>query len=256
MNYNEGMTKNIIKKTALITGGAKRIGAHITEFLHSKGMNVLIHYRHSEAEAKKLKLKLNRKRKNSAEIFKADLLDSSSYDALIQACINKFTRLDCLINNASSYFPTPLAKINTRDWDDLLGSNLKAPLFLSKYAAPYLKKTSGSIVNITDTHIKSPKKSYIIYSIAKAGLVTLTHSLAQELAPLVRVNAVAPGPILWPEDSIEFSKKYQDKVIKETLLKKTGAPQDISEAVYFLISSATYTTGHVLEVDGGRSFSL
>ena len=250
------MTKNITKKTALITGGAKRIGAHISEFLHSKGMNVLIHYRHSEEEGKKLKLKLNRKRENSAEIFKADLIDSSSYESLIEACINKFSRLDCLINNASTYFPTPLAKINTHDWDDLLGSNLKAPLFLTKYAAPYLNKTCGSIVNITDTHIKSPKKSYIIYSIAKAGLVTLTHSLAQELAPLIRVNAVAPGPILWPEDTKEFSKKYQNKVIKETLLKKSGSPQDIAEAVYFLITSATYTTGHVLEVDGGRSFSL
>lgn len=137
-----------------------------------------------------------------------------------------------------------------------MGSNLKAPLFLSKFAAPYLKEANGSIINITDTHIKSPKKSYIIYSIAKSGLVTLTHSLAQELAPEVRVNAVAPGPILWPDDKNEFSDIYKAKVVKETLLKKTGDPSNISEAVYFLIAKGLYTTGHVLEVDGGRSFSL
>lgn len=250
------MTENITNKTALITGGARRIGAHISEYLHGKGMNVLIHYRQSESEAKKLKAKLNKRRKNSAEIFQANLNDENVYKDLIDFTTKHFKRLDFLINNASSYYPTPLNKLNIADWDDLLGSNLKAPLFLAKHAAPYLEKTKGSIVNITDTHIKSPKKSYIIYSIAKAGLVTLTHSLAQELSPNIRVNAVAPGPILWPEDKNEFSKTYREKVVKETLLKKIGDPSDISEAIFYLLTSASYTTGHVLEVDGGRSFSL
>jgi pteridine reductase len=250
------MAKNIINKTVLITGGAKRIGAHISEFLHGTGMNVIIHYRNSASSAKKLKSKLNKKRVNSAEILQADLLDKDSLSPLIENSVKIFGRLDCLINNASSYYPTPLLKINEDSWEELMGSNLKAPLFLSKFAAPYLKEVNGSIINITDTHIKSPKKSYIIYSIAKSGLVTLTHSLAQELAPEVRVNAVAPGPILWPDDKNEFSDMYKAKVVKETLLKKTGDPSNISEAVYFLIAKGLYTTGHVLEVDGGRSFSL
>ena len=250
------MKENITNKTALITGGARRIGAHISEFLHGKGMNILIHFNQSEKEAKKLKTKLNKRRKNSAEIFQADLNDIQICKELVEFTTQHFKRLDFLINNASTYYPTPLNKLNITDWDDLLGSNLKAPLFLSKYAAPYLKKTKGSIVNITDNHIKNPKNKYIIYSIAKAGLVTLTHSLAKELSPNVRVNAVAPGPIMWPEDINEFSKKYREKVIKETLLKKIGNPSDISEAIFYLLNNASYTTGHVLEVDGGRSFSL
>lgn len=162
------MSENITNKTALITGGARRIGAHISEYLHGKGMNVLIHYRQSESEAKKLKVKLNKKRRNSAEIFQADLNNENVYKNLIEFTTDHFKRLDFLINNASSYYPTPLNKLNITDWNDLLGSNLKAPLFLAKYAAPYLEKTKGSIVNITDTHIKSPKKSYIIYSDRKS----------------------------------------------------------------------------------------
>ena len=240
---------------ALITGGAKRIGKEISKNLAYDGWKVIIHYNTNSIAAKNLKNQII-KRKGKAAIIKCDLNNNNSVKDLIEKSKKKFGNISLLINNASTYYPTPLDKLNITSWDDLLGSNLKAPLFLSKYAAPYLKKTKGSIVNITDNHIKNPKNKYIIYSIAKAGLVTLTHSLAKELSPNVRVNAVAPGPIMWPEDINEFSKKYREKVIKETLLKKIGNPSDISEAIFYLLNNASYTTGHVLEVDGGRSFSL
>jgi pteridine reductase len=243
-------------KVILITGGAKRIGAAIAEHLHNEGCNIIIHYRESDKDAKALQKKLNKKRANSTQIIQADLLKFDSYKQVIDKSIKFFGRIDCLINNASSYYPTPLDKVNDKSWMDLIGSNLKAPLFLSKEVCKYLKKTKGSIINITDTHIKRPKKKFIIYSVAKAGLVTLTHSLAHELAPEIRVNAVAPGPIIWPTNMKEYSDQYKKNVISETLLKKIGNPTDIAKAVSFLINNADYITGHVLEVDGGRSFSL
>lgn len=243
-------------KVILITGGAKRIGAAIGEYLHKEGCNIIIHYRESDQEAKALQIKLNQKRPNSAQIIQADLLEFDSYKYIIDKAVKFYGRIDCLINNASSYYPTPLNQVNNDSWIDLVGSNLKAPLFLSKEASKYLKKTKGSIINITDTHIKRPKKKYIIYSIAKAGLVTLTHSLAHELAPEIRVNGVAPGPIIWPINMKEYSSQYKKNVIAETLLKKIGSPTDIAKAISFLINNADFITGHILEIDGGRSFSL
>lgn len=249
------MTENITNKTVIITGGAKRIGANIVEFLHSKGMNVLIHFRSSELAANELKDKLNNIRKGSAEIFQADINDPDSCKNLIEKTLSCFNRIDALINNASTYFKTPLNEINIADWDNLMGSNLKGPLFLSKFACDHLRQSHGSIINIADAHINSPKEDYIVYSIAKAGLITLTKSLAKDLGPEVRVNAIAPGPIVWPENEEAFSRDYQQKVVSETILKKTGAPENISEAIYFLLENAPFTTGHILNVDGGRSFS-
>jgi pteridine reductase len=176
--------------------------------------------------------------------------------SLVEQTINTYGRLDILINNASSYYPTEIGKMNEKNWNDLIGSNLKAPLFLSQLAANQLIKTKGCIINITDTHIDKPKKNYIIYSIAKSGLTTLTKSLAQELSPDVRVNAVAPGPVLWPENNEEFNDIYKQRVISQTLLKKMGTPEDVAMAVKFLVLDAPFITGHILAVDGGRSLSL
>jgi len=243
-------------KVVLITGGAKRVGAVICRQLHAEGFNLMIHYRHSANEAKSLQAELNLKRSDSAAIIQADLLDLSVLPNLIAQTIRQFGRLDVLINNASTYYPTELGQLDEAKWHDLVGSNLKAPMFLSQAAAPELKKQYGCIVNITDMHIERPKKGYIIYSVAKAGLVTLTKSLAHELSPHVRVNAVAPGPVQWPENDPNFDELYRQRVINQTLLKRVGEAEDVAKAVKFLISDAPFITGHILAVDGGRSLNL
>lgn len=243
-------------KVVLITGGAKRVGAAIAQQLHACGFNVMIHYRTSKAEAQALENTLNTKRADSAAIVQADLLDVANLPNLISKTLDTFGRLDALINNASSYFATQLDEINEEHWQDLVGSNLKAPMFLSKTAAEPLNSTQGCIINITDMHIERPKKGYIIYSVAKAGLVTLTKSLAHELSPNVRVNAVAPGPVQWPENNPQFDEEYRQNVINQTLLKRIGNPQDVAKAVAFLVNDAPFITGHILAVDGGRSLNL
>ena len=161
-----------------------------------------------------------------------------------------------MINNASSYYPTEIGEIGDEQWNDLVGSNLKAPMFLSQAAAPELRKSHGCIVNITDMHVERPKKGYVVYSVAKAGLVTLTKSLAHELSPDVRVNAVAPGPVMWPEDNPQFNEVYRQRVISQTLLKRIGEPNDVAKAVKFLIQDAPFITGQIIAVDGGRSLNL
>lgn len=244
------------RKVALVTGGAKRIGQSICRILHESNIDLMIHFRHSADEAKTLRDDFNKIRKNSANIIQADLVDTSLLPSLIKETINTYDRLDVLINNASSYYPTEIGKMNENNWNDLIGSNLKAPLFLSQLAADELIKSKGCIINITDTHIEKPKKNYIIYSIAKSGLATLTKSLAQELSPYVRVNAVAPGPVLWPENNQEFNDIYKQRVISQTLLKKMGTPEDVAMAVKFLVLDAPFITGHILAVDGGRSLIL
>jgi pteridine reductase len=244
-----------IKRIALITGGAKRIGASIARHLHHCEVDIMIHHNHSSTDAKNLMAELNNLRANSAATIQADLLEPESYSDIVKEAINIFGQLDFLINNASTYYATPLDSVNDSNWNDLIGTNLKAPLLMSKHAAKYLKKTKGSIINITDAQIDNPKKNYIIYSLAKSGLTTLTKSLAKELSPEIRVNAVAPGAILWPEFNHEFDENYRNKVISQTLLKKTGSPEDISKAVEFLLLHAPYVTGHTLNVDGGRKFS-
>ena len=243
------------KQVAIITGGAKRIGAAICRRLHKANIDLIIHYKSSSVEANSLQDELNKIRKNSASIIQADLLNPNSYSLIINETIKTYGQLNFLINNASSYYPTNIDEINESNWNNLIGSNLKAPLFLCKEAAPFLKKSNGSIINITDAHITNPKENYIIYSVTKSGLTTLTKSLAQELGPEVRVNAVAPGPILWPDNSNEFDAQYCKKVISQTMLKKVGEADDIAKAVEFLLLNAPFITNHILNVDGGRSFN-
>ena len=250
------MHSNLESKVVLITGGAKRVGAAVCRELHAHGAQLMVHYNQSHAEARALQAELNLQRPNSVAIIQADLLNAAVAPSLINETIQHFGRLDVLINNASSYYATEIGQINEENWLDLMGSNLKAPAFLAQAAAAELRKQMGTIVNITDMHIERPKKGYIIYSVAKAGLVTLTKSLALELSPEVRVNAVAPGPVQWPENNPQFDEVYRQRVISQTLLKRIGNPTDIAKAVKFLIYDAPYITGHVLAVDGGRSLNL
>lgn len=250
------MDSSLENKVILITGGAKRVGAAICRLLHAGGAQLMIHYRSSDDEARTLQTELNLQRPNSVAIIQGDLLRLSVLPKLVQETVQHFGRLDALINNASSYYPSELGSINEHQWEDLIGPNLKAPLFLSQAAAPELKKTHGTIINITDMHVERPKKGYIVYSVAKAGLVTLTKSLAHELAPEVRVNAVAPGPVLWPENNPQFDEVYRQRVISQTLLKRIGEGDDVAKAVRFLLQDAPFITGHVIAVDGGRSLNL
>lgn len=250
------MTTNLQNKVVLITGGAKRVGAAICRELHTHGANLMIHYNTSKHEAKALQAELNLLRPDSVSIIQGDLLNTAIVTSLIEEVIQRFGKLDILINNASLYEPTDVGQINEDNWHALVGSNLKAPMFLSQAAAKVLKKNHGCIINITDMHIEHPKKGYVVYSVAKAGLVTLTKSLATELSPEVRVNAVAPGPVLWPENNPQFDEVYRKRVISQTLLKRIGEPTDIAKAVKFLAADAPFITGHVLAVDGGRSINL
>lgn len=243
-------------KIVLITGGAKRVGAAICRQLHAQGANLMIHYNTSVNEARALQAELNLMRPDSVAIIQGDLLNLAVLPNLVSETIKHFGRLDVLINNASTYYPTEIGQINENNWQDLIGSNLKAPVFLAQAAATELRKNHGCIVNITDMHIERPKKGYIVYSVAKAGLVTLTKSLAHELSPEVRVNAVAPGPVQWPEGNPQFDEVYRQRVINQTLLKRVGEPEDVAKAVKFLIYDAPFVTGHVLAVDGGRSLNL
>ncbi len=243
-------------KTVLVTGGARRVGAAICRRLHAAGANVIIHYRASAAEARALAKALNVSRAGSATCVKGDLLDAKTPPALVAACIAVFGRLDVLVNNASSFYPTPVGKMSERAWADLIGTNLKAPLFIAQAAAAELKKRRGCIVNIVDIHAEFPLKDYVMYSIAKGGLATLTRSLARELAPAVRVNGVSPGPILWPDSDIWKNPKARRNIVDRTALKRVGEPDDIARAVEFLIAGAPYVTGQIIAVDGGRSISL
>jgi len=243
-------------KVVLITGGAKRVGRATCRRLHTQGANLVVHYRASVREAQALQAELNQIRPGSVMLAQADLLDIARLSGLIDETVRNFGRLDALVNNASSFFPTPLGEITEKAWDDLIGSNLKAPLFLSQAAAPELKKQFGCIVNIVDIHAEWPLKRYVVYNSAKGGLAALTRSLAQELGPEIRVNGVSPGPILWPENGEWKEKAARRHIIERTLLKRTGEPDDIARTVVFLISEAPYITGQIIAVDGGRSVNL
>ncbi|MCB1956272.1 MAG: pteridine reductase [Rhodocyclaceae bacterium] len=239
----------------LITGAARRVGARIARELHGAGARIAVHYRHSADEAEALCAELNAHRPGSAAPFQADLLDIDSLPAMVAACVGHFGRLDGLVNNASSFFPTPVGDITASAWDDLIGSNLKAPLFLAQAAAPALRASGGAIVNIVDIHAERPLRGYPVYSIAKAGLYGLTRSLAIELAPGIRVNGVSPGAIVWPEDD-QFPPAERERIVEQSLMKRIGSPEDIAGAVRFLLFDAPYVTGQVLAVDGGRSVHL
>jgi len=238
------------RKTVLLTGAARRIGATVAQALHSDGFNVAIHYHSSSDAAVALVEKLNALRADSALAVPANLCDIKSLDKLIQAVIDQFGQLDVLVNNASSFFPTAMGEVTEAQWDDLHCSNLKAPFFLAQASVKALTKTQGCIVNIIDVHGFRPLKGYPAYSAAKAGLLMLTQSLARELGPDIRVNGVAPGAIMWPEDDMTTDEK--DAMLEKTALKRQGSADDIAQAVAFLINQAGYITGHVIPVDGGR----
>ena len=242
-------------KVVLVTGGAKRVGAAICRRLHAAGAIVMLHYRASAGEARLLQAELNHTRPDSVALIQADLLDLPKIASIIEQTVQTFGRLDALVNNASSFFQTAVGEIQPADWEDLVGTNVRAPLFLSQAAAPALRASHGAIVNITDIHAERPLKNYVVYSVAKAGMIGLTKSLARELAPDVRVNAVAPGPILWPDDE-SFDELSRQRIISHTPLRREGAPEDIARAVHFLLADATYVTGETIHVDGGRHIAV
>jgi len=243
--------QNLVGKVALVTGAARRIGAAIVTRLHENGARIAIHYRGSASEAKTLATRLNETRDDSACTFQADLLDTEQGSRLIAAVTHWAGRLDCLVNNASTFYPTPVGNITEADWEDLIGSNLKAPLFLSQAAQPQLQKHSGIIVNIVDIHAQRPLRNHAVYGPAKAGLAMLTRSLAKDLAPHIRVNGVSPGAILWPEDGM--SDAAQQTILRQVPLQRPGDPDDIAGCVLYLWRDATYVTGQIIAVDGGRS---
>ena len=238
-------------RVVLITGGARRVGAEIVRALHDDGAQVLVHYRASADAAVALARELNRTRPGSVAIEHADLLDPDTPERLVAAVLREFGRLDLLINNASTFYGTPVGEITLAEWDDLMGSNLKAPLFLAQAAAPSLRAQRGLILNIVDIHALRPLKGHPVYSIAKAGLAMLTRSLARELGPHIRVNGIAPGPVLWPERAMD--EDLRREIIAKTALKRHGTPQDIARTAVFLAKDAPYITGQIIAVDGGRS---
>jgi pteridine reductase len=238
-------------KTVLITGAARRIGAAIARTLHGAGANLAIHYRKSANEAAALADELNAARAKSTVIFQADLLDLGKLPSLVEFAVRAFGGLDVLVNNASTFYATKLGEITPAAWDDLMGSNLKVPLFLSQAAAPALRESSGLILNIVDIHALRPLRNYTVYCAAKAGLHMLTRSLAKELGPEIRVNGISPGPVLWAEN--QGDSRAREKIIERTILKRMGTPEDIARTALFFASQAPYITGQILAVDGGRS---
>jgi pteridine reductase len=248
------MGESLDGKVALVTGGARRVGAAIVRRLHAAGARVAVHYRGSEADAKELEADLEAARAGSAARIRRDLLEPGAAEALVAEVIERLGRLDVLVNNASIFYPRKIGKIEPRHWDELVGSNLRAPLFVAQAAAPHLKQARGAIVNITDIHADRPLKGFALYSVAKAGLAALTRSLALELAPEVRVNAVAPGAIAWPDDG-KFDNAERRRIVATTPLGRIGSPEDIAQAVHYL-ATAPFVTGQTLAVDGGRSVFL
>jgi pteridine reductase len=239
-------------KVVLITGAAHRIGAVTARYLHEAGFNIILHYLSSRSPAQALQKELNGKRENSVVLVQADLLANNALTALAKEAYNAWQRLDVLINNASTFYRTPIGSANDQHWDDLFGTNVKAPFFLAQASAPFLRKTHGCIINMVDIHARRPLKEYSIYSMAKAALETMTKALARELGPEIRVNGVAPGAILWPDNLDEVTKQ---RIVSKTFLKRKGEPDDIAKAIRFIIEDAPYMTGQIISIDGGRSLS-
>lgn len=238
-------------KVALVTGAARRIGASVASGLHAAGARVAIHFRESKDDARELQQALLEARPDSAAIFQADLRRHESLNSLVEAVVEWGGRLDVLVNNASSFYPTPLGHVSAADWDDLVGTNLEAPLFLAQAAWPELRRRKGCIVNMIDVHARRPLSNYSVYGSAKAGLAMLTRSLAKDMAPEVRVNGVAPGAILWPEEGLTDEAKAS--ILRQIPLARTGDPRDIAGCVLYLVRDAHYITGQIIAVDGGRS---
>jgi len=243
-------------KIVLVTGGAKRVGAAICRRLHAAGAGVLVHYRSAALEARALQVELNARRPESIALAQADLLKTATVSQLVKAALRHFGRLDALINNASSFYATAIGEITEQVWDDLIGTNLRAPLFLAQAAAPELRKNHGCIVNLIDIHADLPMRNHAVYTAAKGGLAALTRALARDLGPEVRVNGIAPGTILWPDDETWRDEVARQRIINQTALKRIGEPDDIARTVHFLLAEGPYITGQIIAVDGGRSVSL
>jgi pteridine reductase len=237
----------------LITGAARRIGAAIARKLHGAGARIVVHFNQSRMEAQLLCGELNAIRPGSCALVEGDLLDVPSLERIVDEASAAFGRLDALVNNASSFHATPFGSVTGRDWEDLMGTNLRAPLFLAQAAAPRLRAARGAIVNIIDIHAERPLKDFIVYSVAKAGLAGLTRALALELGPEVRVNGVAPGTILWPDKEDHFTRAEQMRIVGGTPLARVGSPEDVAGAVKYLLFDAPFVTGQILAVDGGRA---
>jgi pteridine reductase len=244
-------SQRLAGRSALVTGGARRVGAALVRALHGAGASVVIHCHHSLAAARALAAELTAERAGSALVVAGDLLDVGQLTGLISQAQQRFGDLHLLVNNASSFYPTPLGAITLAQWDDLVGTNLRAPLLLTQAAAPSLRRTQGAVLNIVDIHGLRPLRDHAVYSVAKAGLIMLTRALARELAPEVRVNAIAPGPVLWPDAPMPEPRKQ--KIIDKTPLHRHGSPEDIARAMLFFASDAPFVTGQILAVDGGRS---
>ena len=240
-------------RTVLITGGAKRIGLAIAKYLHQYGFNIIITYNKSKNDAGKVLSTLNNNRPNSCAIIQANFLTIKSYNSLYNKALKVFGRIDVLINNASKFYPTKIDMVNDKNWTDIINTNLKTPLFLSKSFFPELKKRKGSIINIIDIHVNPPLKNHIIYNLSKAGLLALTQSLAKDLAPSVRVNGVSPGAIMWPKS---INKKRKKEIISKIALQRIGEPDDIAKTILFLITNGDYITGQNINVDGGRRLNM
>ena len=244
----------MMNKVVLITGGARRIGAETANYLHSKGMNILITYSKSGSAARALRKSLNSKREKSCEIYRVEFKSNLNYKKVANDILKIFGRIDYLINNASKFYPTKINDVSEKVWLDTIDTNIKAPLFLSKHLFEELKKRKGTIINIIDIHVEPPLKDHIIYNISKAGLLALTRSLAKDLAPHIRVNGVSPGAIMWPES--DSSKKKKLDIISKIPMRSSGEPLDIAKAIYFLLNNAPYITGQNINVDGGRRLNM
>lgn len=244
-------TATLDGRWALITGAGRRVGATIARTLHAHGAGIAIHYRASAQPARELAAELEALRPGSTELVRADLLDVERLPAMVEEVVAKTRRLDILVNNASSFYPTPLGSVTTTQWDDLIGTNLRAPLFLSQAAAPALRRSRGLILNMVDIHARRPLQGHPVYCAAKAALAMLTKSLARELGPEVRVNGIAPGPVMWPERELDAALKAE--IIAKTALKRRGSPDDVARTALFLAADAPYLTGQIIAVDGGRS---
>ncbi|MEJ2515889.1 MAG: pteridine reductase [Gammaproteobacteria bacterium] len=247
----QGTHQTLEGKAVLLTGAARRIGASMARAFHAAGANVVIHYRGSRQEADTLADELRSERPDSAAVVRGDLLDTASLPGMVNRAAEAFGRLDVLVNNASTFYPTEVGSITEAEWDDLVGTNLKAPLFLAQAAASWLKESRGLIINMVDIHARRPLQDHSVYCAAKAGLAMLTYSLARDLGPEVRVNGIAPGAILWPESGVEDTDKAA--VLAEVPLGRAGDPADIAAAAVFMAQDAGYVTGQILAVDGGRS---